>query len=419
MMLRISPQILAQSGKGLVFFFLLLGVAGALGSCRVPESEPQVKRRVVVKARPLSSESSDVTATTSSDAQAGAAKVNSRVPSEILKPTATPTPNSVALELPLDTDENSVSLPPQEDSLEEEEGRLPNFARVYAKTVDRVVKLVVYRKGERPGLGTGFFFGGPNLILTNAHVVQDAQRVEVFTRDGQKVEGTVLGLDELTDVAVVRAFLKKPVLPLLPAPASRVKPGRWVLAIGNPLGLEFSATKGIISAVNRSEELWDQVGYSDFIQTDAAINQGNSGGPLVDRNGRVVGMCAALDKDANRIGFAIPMSMASVVQEHLVKYRKLKRSWLGIQILRRDGQIEVVGVVPESPAYKVGFQPGDVILQFDGGTVEDVEKLRWSIAIHGVEEPSRFVLARNGNVMELDLFLEEARELAQSDTGGQ
>ncbi len=419
MTLRISPHPLAQSGTGLVFLFLLLGLAVALGGCQGPESKPKVKRRVVVKARPLSSRSSDVTAMALPDGQPGDAKVDSGVIGRVSKPTAPPIPRSVALELPPDAEGISESVPPEEENTEGEEGRLPNFAQVYAETVDRVVKLVVYRKGERPGLGTGFFFGGPNLILTNAHVVRDAQRVEVFTRDGQKVEGTVLGLDELTDVAVVRAFLKKPVLPLLPAPASRVKPGRWVLAIGNPLGLEFSATKGIISAVNRSEELWDQVGYSDFIQTDAAINQGNSGGPLVDRNGRVVGMCAALDKEADRIGFAIPMSMASVVQEHLVKYRKLKRTWLGIQILRRDGQIEVVGVVPESPAYKVGFQPGDVILQFDGGTVEDVEKLRWSIAIHGVDEPARFVLARNGNVMELDLFLEEARELAQSDTGGQ
>ncbi len=311
-----------------------------------------------------------------------------------------------------------AAVPPGPDAVEPDPlppGTLPDFAAVYERVVPSVVKIKTWRRsggprsGEQPlGLGTGFFYGEAGEILTNAHVLADAQRIEVETADGQVMDATLIGEETLTDLALLKVEMAEPPPPLVTAPAASLRPGMWVLVIGNPLGLEFSASKGIVSALNRTDVAWDRVGYWDFIQTDAAINPGNSGGPLVDRHGRLVGVATLVDRDANRIGFAIPLTTALVVAEHLRRYGKLRRAELGIQILERGGRLEVVGVYPDSPAHLAGFKPGDIIVSLDGEPPEGVPQLRWRIAIHPLDQVAEFEIERGAERKHLSVPLQAA-----------
>jgi len=295
---------------------------------------------------------------------------------------------------------------------------LPDFAATYDNASGGVVKITTYARaslvrGEtRLALGAGFFFGEAGDILTNAHVVSGGGRFEVETVDGRKASARLVGQDPLTDVALLHVDLDNPPQPLAVAPPDTLRPGMWVLAIGNPLGLEFSATKGIVSALNRTDVVWDGVGYWDFIQTDAAINVGNSGGPLVDESGAVVGICAAIDKEGRKIGFAIPIGTARIVAKHLKTYGKLRRAWLGIQILKLEGEIKVVGIYPDSPAQAAGFLPGDVILELDGEPIDEVQQLRWKIAIHDIDTDPLFKVVRQGKELWMEVQLTEAPDPA-------
>ncbi len=295
-------------------------------------------------------------------------------------------------------------------------GGLPDFATVFESTVPSVVKITTYMRAfaahgpvEQPlTSGTGFFFGYPGEILTNAHVVFDAERIEITLADGRVADGTLLGVETRTDLALLSVDLESPPPGLSIMPEDEVRSGLWVMAIGNPFGLDFSASKGIISAVNRTDVVWDGVGYWDFIQTDAAINQGNSGGPLVDRYGRLVGVCTAVKREGQRISYAIPVGMVEVMAHHLRHYGRLRRADLGVRIQEEDGRIAVVGVFPSSPAYLSGFKPGDIIVALDGEPPGSVPQMRWNIAIHSLEEPAQFELERDGVRLVVAVQLEPA-----------
>jgi len=282
-----------------------------------------------------------------------------------------------------------------------------------------VVKVVVYdSRFFEPGppeplaMGTGFFFGRKGEILTNAHVIAGGLAFSVELWDGRSVFAQLVGADPLTDVALLRIGLDDPPPPLPRAPAKSIRTGMWVMAIGNPLGLEFSATKGIVSGLDRTDAAWDQVGYWDFIQTDAAINLGNSGGPLLDARGRVIGICTGLKEEAERIGFAIPLATAEVVAGHLERYGMLRRAWLGIQVEEEAGEVVVVGIYPDSPAQDAGLDLMDVILELDGAKVEDVGQLKWEIAVHDMDAPAVFKIVRDGRVAFVEADLQEAQEVA-------
>ena len=334
--------------------------------------------------------------------------------------TRTPPPSLLETAVEEDVVEVSQVAPDSGAEVEEEPGVefLPDFAAVYEASAPRVVKVLVYdSRFFEPGqpeplsMGTGFFFGKSGEILTNTHVVAGGLAFSVELRDGRIAFADLVGADPFTEVALLRVALDDLPPPLPRAPAESVRTGMWAMAIGNPLGLEFSATKGIVSGLNRTNATWDEVGYWDFIQTDAAINLGNSGGPLLDAQGRVVGICTAMRAEAERIGFAIPLDTAEVVAGHLRRYGMLRRAWLGIQVEEEAGEVVVVGLYPSSPAQAAGFDLMDVILELDGTRVEDVAKLRWEIAVHEIDAPAVFKIVRDGQVAFVEADLEEAQEL--------
>ena len=247
------------------------------------------------------------------------------------------------------------------------------------------------------GLGSGFILDKSGLVLTNAHVVDKADKVTVRLKDGRTFEGKVQGIDEVTDLAVVKinAGNDLPVAPL--GSSTNVQVGDWAIAVGNPLGFDNTVTLGIVSTLKRSSA---QVGISDkrldFIQTDAAINPGNSGGPLLNGQGEVIGINTAIRPDAMGIGFAIPIDKAKAIAAQLQRDGKVAHPYLGVQMLTLTPDLAkqnntdpnspiqipeingvfVMRVVPNSPAASAGIRRGDVILQVDGKAITSAEQLQ-------------------------------------------
>lgn len=247
------------------------------------------------------------------------------------------------------------------------------------------------------GLGSGFIIDKSGLVMTNAHVVDKADKVTVRLKDGRTFEGKVQGIDEVTDLAVVKinAGSDLPVAPL--GSSSNVQVGDWAIAVGNPLGFDNTVTLGIVSTLKRSSA---QVGISDkrldFIQTDAAINPGNSGGPLLNGQGEVIGINTAIRPDAMGIGFAIPIDKAKAIAAQLQRDGKVAHPYLGVQMLTLTPDLAkqnntdpnspiqipeingvfVMRVVPNSPAASAGIRRGDVILQVDGKAITSAEQLQ-------------------------------------------
>src|SRR6185503_7734258 len=233
----------------------------------------------------------------------------------------------------------------------------------------------------RQGMGSGFIVQPDGVILTNAHVVEGADEVRVRLADRHEYKGKVLGSDHQSDIAVVKIEAKGlPVVKL--GDPSKVRVGEWVLAIGSPFGFENTATVGIVSATSRS--LPDGT-YVPFIQTDAAVNPGNSGGPLFNVRGEVIGITSQIYSRSGGfqgIAFAIPINVAAQVEEQLVKYGKVERGRIGVAIqevtqslaesfgLDRPEGALVSSVENGGPAEKAGIKPGDVLLSIDGKKVE-------------------------------------------------
>ncbi|MGK7934600.1 MAG: HhoA/HhoB/HtrA family serine endopeptidase [Xenococcaceae cyanobacterium] len=240
------------------------------------------------------------------------------------------------------------------------------------------------------GTGSGFIIGEDGRLITNAHVVEGTNKVKVTLKDGQIYQGDVLGVDPITDVAVVK--IKATDLPTATLGKAEVLiPGEWAIAIGNPLGLDNTVTVGIISALGRSSS---QVGVPDkrvrFIQTDAAINPGNSGGPLLNSKGEVIGINTAIRADAQGLGFAIPIETAQRIAQQLFTKGQADHPYLGITMMTLDPSIKeeidlsrnynikvtenqgviIVGVRPNSPAEKGGLKKGDTIIKVGGHSVK-------------------------------------------------
>src|SRR5262245_39769406 len=286
-------------------------------------------------------------------------------------------------------DVRPAALPPPDDDAE----LLDAYSRAVVRAVDAVAPAVVnveVRRGGRGGggSGSGFVFTPDGFTLTNSHVVQGARRVEVRLSDGRSCSADVVGDDPDTDLAVLR-FAAPGLVPVRFGDSRRLRPGQLVVAIGNPYGFQASVTAGVVSALSRS--LRSQSGrlMDDLIQTDAALNPGNSGGPLVSSRGEVVGVNTAVIRPAQGLCFAIPIHTAEFVAGRLIKDGKIRRAWLGIggqtvpfsrnQVrfhrLAVESGVLVVSVEKGSPAEAAGLGEGDVIVAFAGEAVGGIDDL--------------------------------------------
>ena len=273
------------------------------------------------------------------------------------------------------------------------------------------------RRRVREGTGSGFIFSEDGLILTNAHVVENADEVTVTLRDGRSFNGVVVGADSITDVAVIK--LPADELPTATLGSSEaIVPGDWAIAIGNPLGLNNTVTVGIISAIGRSSS---QVGIPDkrvsFIQTDAAINPGNSGGPLLNAQGEVIGVNTAIRANAEGLGFAIPIEIASRIANQLVTEGEASHPYLGIRMVTLTPNVRkeingsdrfrmsveaeegvlVVEVVNNSPADRAGFRSGDIILNVGGTAIRTATEVQQAVEKSFIGEELTVKVSRNGN----------------------
>jgi serine protease Do len=312
-------------------------------------------------------------------------------------------------------------------------GAPPSFAEL-VKRADPAVASVraVVRKdnafGQEVALdeskATGFVYDPKGYLLTNDHVVAEAGEITVTLADGRELKATVVGRDKPTDVAVLKIDAEG--LVALPfGDSDAVQVGDWVVAIGNPFGLAHTVSAGIVSAKDRTRDDvpgLDPTGYFNFLQTDASINPGSSGGPLLDMAGQVVGINAAVKANANNIGFAIPVNMVRQLLPLLVKDGRIRRSAIGVwvePVLAPEGPTGtaphpkgalVKRVIAGGPADHAGLAVGDVIQAFEGKPVADPNELRWLASIAGVGTTVTLRVARGSRVFETRLTLSELPE---------
>jgi serine protease Do len=288
-----------------------------------------------------------------------------------------------------------------------------------------------YWPRETRGLGTGFVIDKGGVILTNNHVVEGANAIQVMLSDERVFPGKVVATDPRTDVAVVRVDAKD-LRPLPLGDSDALDVGDWVVAIGNPYGLSHTVSAGIISAKGRTRKdvtLDDPSGYYDFLQTDASINPGNSGGPLLNLHGAVVGINTAIrGGGAQGIGFAIPINMVKQLLPMLLRDGHVTRSGLGVRIIdvhrlsaedraalhlpdgmRISGAV-VAYVAPSGPADHAGIQAGDIIVAFEGTALERATQLEWLASTAGVGRPVTLRIQRASQAFEIKVTLGPLQE---------
>ena len=278
--------------------------------------------------------------------------------------------------------------------------------------------------GERvpnsTGSGSGVIVDPNGHIITNNHVVGDATEVEVRFSDKTKLFAQVIGKDPDTDLAVLKVTTDHPLPAARFGDSSSVKVGQWVLAVGNPFGLDRTVTLGVVSGIGRENINLSR--YENFIQTDASINPGNSGGPLFDLHGDIIGINTAIINFAQGIGFAIPSNMAKQVMHQLIAKGKVVRAWLGVglqpltpDLAKKFGVDENEGVLvnevfERDPAALAGIKPGDVITKVDGALVDTPNKLSRLVAGLEPGATTRVEVVRDGRRMNLDVALTERRD---------
>jgi Trypsin-like serine proteases, typically periplasmic, contain C-terminal PDZ domain len=267
------------------------------------------------------------------------------------------------------------------------------------------------------GAGSGFIIRSDGYILTNEHVVKNAQNLKVTLQGGKKFDGRVIGTDPQTDLAVVKIDANNlPTANL--GDSDDLVPGQWVIAIGNPYGFHDTVTAGIISALGRSIDDSNDHGY--LIQTDAAINPGNSGGPLVDLSGKVIGINEAIIANAQGLGFAIPVNLAKKISKELIEKGKVQRPaapWLGVALTEINDRIAnyyglanqegaIIQVYPNSPAIKAGLQDGDIIKEINHVKVKGPQDVIKEVSKTKVGQEIELLIFREGGMKVFKVKLE-------------
>ena len=278
-----------------------------------------------------------------------------------------------------------------------------------------------YRRDK--SLGSGFIISQDGFIVTNDHVVRDAESIQVKLSNEKVYDARIVGSDQKTDIAVIKINATD-----LPAAvlgnSDKLEAGQWAIAIGNPFGLERSMTVGVISATGRSNVGIET--YENFIQTDASINPGNSGGPLLNVYGEVIGINTAIVAAGQGIGFAIPVNMAKPIFTQLIQKGSVSRGWMGVtiqplteELARSFGLGKARGalindILAGSPAEKAGIRQGDVITAFNGTEVKDPAHLQRLVAEAGVGKPVKVTVFRDGKAVELSMTLSSGDASAKS-----
>ncbi len=324
---------------------------------------------------------------------------------------------------------NTVSKGRKQQAQQLPQGQIPEIFR----------DLFEQRQQQKPRLarsmGSGFVISNDGYILTNHHVVENADEIEVLFADRQEYTATVVGSDRRSDLALLK--IKARNLPTLKfAAQDSLKVGAWVLAIGSPFGLDYSVTAGIVSAIGRSIPTQKGENYVPFIQTDVAINPGNSGGPLFNLEGQVVGINSQIySRSGGSIGlsFAIPASVAVGVIEQLKDHGKVQRGWLGVAIQDVNKRLAeslqlgtpqgalINAVEPDSPADKGGIKPGDVIVRFDGQIIVDSGDLPHVVGMMAPGENAQVEIYREGKRKKLTMkvgSLDTDRESIAANSDG-
>ncbi len=320
---------------------------------------------------------------------------------------------------PLSTESEPIlSVPPpaqQDDAL------LDAYSKAVVHAAEEVGPSVVNievrrRDGQRQGSGSGFVITPDGFILTNSHVVHNAERLEVTLADGRRPDAHLVGDDPDTDLAIIRAYAPN-LRPVRLGDGSKIRVGQVAIAIGNPYGFQCTVTAGVVSALGRSFRANTGRLIDDILQTDAALNPGNSGGPLVNSRGEVIGVNTAVILPAQGICFAIGIDTAKFVTAWLIKEGKIRRSYIGVggqnvplhRRLVRHYQLPVssgvlaISVSPGSPAARAGVREGDVMVAFDGQPVPSIDALHKLLTGDRIGVGSKLTVVRGAEKVELDI----------------
>ena len=328
-------------------------------------------------------------------------------------------------------------------TVEEKRSAIPNLPQ--GTPFDDLFEEFFRRRGQQGGdnnapprqrrsnsLGSGFVVDPAGIIITNNHVIADATEITVIFTDGQRLKAEIVGKDSKVDIAVLKVKPVKPLKAVKFGDSEKLRVGDWVMAVGNPFGLGGTVTAGIVSARNRNI---DSGPYDNYLQTDAAINKGNSGGPLFNMDGDVIGVNTAILSPSGGsvgIGFATPASTVVPVIEQLQKFGETRRGWLGVNIQTVDDTIAeslglskargalVAGVADKGPAKPAGIKSGDVIVKFDGKDVKDPRDLSKMVASTPVGKDVPVTVVRGGKEQDIKVTLgrlEDGEKQASADAG--
>lgn len=304
------------------------------------------------------------------------------------------------------------------------QAQYPSFADLAEKLMPSVVNISTVTlpndqetddTAASEALGSGFIMDQQGYIITNHHVVDKAQSIEVILSDNTKTEAVLIGKDPKTDIALIKITPPYPLSAVKFGDSDKIRVGDWILAVGNPFGLGSSVTAGIVSAKSRDIE---SGAYDNFIQTDAAINQGNSGGPMFNLAGEVIGINSALfstNGASQGVGFAIPVNLAGWVISQLRENGEVKRGWIGVKIqpnsaeiaaglgLKPNRGVVVSGAAENSPAAQAGLLAGDIILNFNGHEIDNTKNLSRLIAETPVGTKAPMTIWRNHKEQQLTI----------------